>query len=634
MNQPKAQLKSLSDLKGLDFYVPSYQRGYRWTESQIDELLRDLYDFSQRNTHTDSNAYGLQPIIVQKRHDKWTLVDGQQRLTTLWILMNLGYVVDSLSSGPETAESNLAADLYSLEYEDKPAFSALISRISQDVTKLESIPEFAKMVEEYADKNVDCSYFCRAVDKIQSTKFANKGIFLILQAIRAEWQNIEVIWYELDPEEDAITTFANVNANKIDLTNAELIKAFLVDNRILGSKEALIAAQWEAIEARLNDDRLWWFLEGGSAAGEPTARIGYLFEIWAVLNGQEIDPEDRYGLFRAVVEYHRKTGDAPGLWSDIQKIFETLCDWYEDYESYHLIGFILHLFHRDSAEKIKELYQQYSRLDKDRFKASLKGQILAECFPKCSSADDLRYKIDSASYETSKSGDLEKLLVLADIAALLRAGNEYERFPFDQFRAVKWSIEHVNPQNPRPDEDVAVKRGWAEAYRDLAAAWLAEHTTDKDESDEDIARVRKLIDSIDSYLSRPSGTDNLEKLIDEVKGFFGSLEIHRLGNLVLLDEATNKTIGNKSFIEKRMKVLQMAQENAARDDRNTFIPLLTRRVFGKEETPHTSGADAHRARGTANLTVWSPADMISHQEELTETILSLLQDGIPSAQEV
>ena len=63
-----------------EFYVPSYQRGYRWDESQVTALLNDVYDNGEK-------PYCLQPIVVRKGDDgRYELIDGQQRLTTLFII--------------------------------------------------------------------------------------------------------------------------------------------------------------------------------------------------------------------------------------------------------------------------------------------------------------------------------------------------------------------------------------------------------------------------------------------------------------------------------------------------------------------------------------------------------------------
>ena len=75
--------KTIAELKDHRFYVPSYQRGYRWTEHEVTALLDDIYEFSTEG----GKRYCLQPLIVKHRDDgSFEVVDGQQRLTTVYIL--------------------------------------------------------------------------------------------------------------------------------------------------------------------------------------------------------------------------------------------------------------------------------------------------------------------------------------------------------------------------------------------------------------------------------------------------------------------------------------------------------------------------------------------------------------------
>src|SRR3954447_9005794 len=62
------------------FFVPGYQRGYRWGHDEVSRLLNDIWE--SRN-----QSYYLQPVVV-KAHPSgdWELVDGQQRLTTLFLI--------------------------------------------------------------------------------------------------------------------------------------------------------------------------------------------------------------------------------------------------------------------------------------------------------------------------------------------------------------------------------------------------------------------------------------------------------------------------------------------------------------------------------------------------------------------
>ena len=121
------ELKSISELFGLQFFIPSYQRGYRWTTVQVRELLEDLYDFSDDNKREDDDYYCLQPVIVKGRGEQWELVDGQQRLTAIWLLSALYYCSN------RDDEINLEHQKYELEYEGKPIFTELFSLISKYV---------------------------------------------------------------------------------------------------------------------------------------------------------------------------------------------------------------------------------------------------------------------------------------------------------------------------------------------------------------------------------------------------------------------------------------------------------------------------------------------------------------------
>lgn len=71
--------KLVGNVQGV-FYVPSYQRGYRWGKEEVTRLLEDIY--------TNGNkTYCLQPVVVRKDGNRYELIDGQQRLTTLFILL-------------------------------------------------------------------------------------------------------------------------------------------------------------------------------------------------------------------------------------------------------------------------------------------------------------------------------------------------------------------------------------------------------------------------------------------------------------------------------------------------------------------------------------------------------------------
>ena len=84
-------IKTINDLLKSNFFIPSYQRGYRWTEQQVTDLLNDINEFSPKEipNSNEKTWYCLQPIVVkQKSENEWDVIDGQQRLTTIFLVIH------------------------------------------------------------------------------------------------------------------------------------------------------------------------------------------------------------------------------------------------------------------------------------------------------------------------------------------------------------------------------------------------------------------------------------------------------------------------------------------------------------------------------------------------------------------
>ena len=80
---------SVKKLLGMQFYIPSYQRGYRWTENEVLALLNDLSEYadSKKLARNVSKFYCLQPLVIKKQGSKYEVIDGQQRLTTIYLIL-------------------------------------------------------------------------------------------------------------------------------------------------------------------------------------------------------------------------------------------------------------------------------------------------------------------------------------------------------------------------------------------------------------------------------------------------------------------------------------------------------------------------------------------------------------------
>ncbi|NAX45432.1 DUF262 domain-containing protein, partial [Photobacterium halotolerans] len=188
------ELKSINDLLELSFYIPAYQRGYRWSKRQVIELLNDIYEFCLNKTKADQDFYCLQPVVVKARGEQWELVDGQQRLTT--ILLILGYFNSRFSE-------DFRKQLYSIEYETRPESREYISTLD----------------ESQKNKNIDFHYIFESYSEIRSW-FKDK-VNRVNDIESVFLNDVKVIWYQVNESENVTEVFTRLNMGKIPLVNAE-----------------------------------------------------------------------------------------------------------------------------------------------------------------------------------------------------------------------------------------------------------------------------------------------------------------------------------------------------------------------------------------------------------------------------
>ena len=75
--------KSISQIWSDYYVVPLYQRNFAWQETQIQQLLQDIYDNSK---NPDSNYFIGSLVVLQRPDGVYEVIDGQQRLTTLHLI--------------------------------------------------------------------------------------------------------------------------------------------------------------------------------------------------------------------------------------------------------------------------------------------------------------------------------------------------------------------------------------------------------------------------------------------------------------------------------------------------------------------------------------------------------------------
>ena len=301
--------KLVGDIDG-KFYVPSYQRGYRWGEAEVTRLLDDIY------TTEGKRNYCLQPVVVRKNADSYELIDGQQRLTTIYLIYR--YMHDE-----------------SFGFIDEPRFT--ISYATRDKSE-----EFLKSIDESRkEENIDFWFICNAYESIRKW-FSEKDKKSTITNVNKYFdETVKIIWYEVGESENANELFTRLNIGKIPLTNAELVKALFLSkdsgNDINREKQEEIALQWDNIEKELHNDSLWYFLTNAISADYQT-RIDLVLDLVA---DKPADSRDKYYTFFQFdrARYFKPLDD---IWRSIQQTFLVLKDWHRNHELYHKIGYLIH----------------------------------------------------------------------------------------------------------------------------------------------------------------------------------------------------------------------------------------------------------------------------------------------------
>lgn len=552
------ETKLIGQIKG-DFLVPAYQRGYRWKE-EVKMLLDDINDIPE------GAKYCLQPIVVKKlQDDKYELIDGQQRLTTLFLIWS--YI--------RTFRPKLTQK-YSIEYEIRKNSKGFLSNIDFDNLNKDSnnideyfINEAATTIKQWFDATLDADN----VASLIADKLNNK---------------VNVIWYEIDDSEDAISLFTRLNIGKIPLTNAELVKAiFLSKNNGIDERYQLeISTQWDNIEKELHDDKFWYFITNQKAERYPT-RIELLFDI--MTNKQKSDRE----LYRTFFEFVKKSKEENyinnkiALWKEVIETFQRLKEWYNNSELYHKIGYLIAI----NQTSLQDLLKKSSSNGKEDFKKSLNGDIAKSI----DYGKDKEY-LDLSYDNKSDYPNIEKLLLLFNVESVFQNGDKSMRFPFDKHKNQDggWSLEHIHAQQ---SEGLDKKEQWNE-WLDLHVQSLKNINAEKNES---------LICEIESRDNENLKENQFNELFDKVIAALNlesNIEyIHTLANMALLSKNNNSALNNSTFDVKRDKILEM-------DKNGEYIPICTRRVFLKYYT-HS---------GENQLHFWGQADRDAYLQAMDKML--------------
>ena len=643
-------------LDGRYFYIPSYQRGYRWTEKQVGDLLRDLLCFSndlanKGNKDEKDQFYCLQPIIARPitdidqlktifgddfndsilEHGVWEIIDGQQRLTTIFLLYK--YLLDQKGWDAETLKDEEdGKELYHICYATRKGSSSFLENLSLKAIKDSS--------EEVFKENVDYFHMANAFKYISewiktdgksiniryqlggSLDNVRTSLFKLLNGMSdTKGGSVQVLWYELAENKGKrnIKEFQKINTGKIRLTDAELIKGlFLLEKNFSTSekyiKQSELALEWEFIENTLHANNFWYFLQ--KKGFDMPNRIDLLFNLIykkaALKNIQEEDWDAKLKevdiqlsdarqseIFRFY--YNRFEGkigedlqyEVGKAWDEVMELYRTLDDWFCTPSIYNYIGLL-----SQCGEDLCRLVLHYEYLPEEStrldFEDYLKERISFQL---------RKVKIDNEKkliLSTYKEHDnIYKVLLTLNIHLLneqnkkLESESDVYKFPFDVLNAQNWDIEHIDSFHTNALKKDNDKKEWIET----ALADRSDELSKEEKEQINLKIEENALDDAINIIKRNAQEVDTE---EEIK--------NTIGNLTLLDAATNRMYGNSLFCTKRRIIIERIKQGV-------FVPVATQYIFAK----------FFDQKGT-NRSLWTKEDMEAYHNYIYNVISNYLMN--------
>ena len=554
------------------YLIPSYQRGYKWASDNtgaVTILLNDL----KKAFEVKKKEYYLQYITVKEtRVDQDTvleLIDGQQRLTTLSILIAVAANV--------LKEKDFAND--KLNYEVRGDFFQ--TAIHSD------LPQYLK--EDWVEPNnfsQDKHYIISAarridkfiVDTYDSTD-ERKTFFAFVT------DNVKIIVNVVD-RGNSERVYSNLNSNKVILTEAELIKGILLTKvtrsddkrkrfREITEERMKLGMLWDEMARWCNSPevRSFYFKDKKDGMTE-LMKFALYYKYPETSYNEKKDPKD-YPLFNCYLDLpnHQEAYQA------IVDSYRVLRDLYDDAEIYNLLGYIMSVEKaplNSCVEMVKpkdSILSSYiqAKQTKKELKVWLLEQIKG-IIPK-RNVGDLWYD--------ENNDEIHRVLLALNVFEPNDNRISRSRFDFYSFKNSDWTLEHIFPKSPEGKK------------HDLTDAEKEEFKNLISDIDD-----KKLKDDVFDLLDKPSRTQEEKELL------YNALNkvVNTIGNMCLLTRGDNASNGCKFFKDKRINIYKLIAKGS-------FVPKHTFEVFSKMflEKP-------------GKIEVWTKPNMDEHKTMVVKRI--------------
>ena len=553
----------------------------------------------------------VKPRLLADGSYEWDVLDGQQRLTTM--LLVLKCLKERLYGGQQFG-------LYELKYANRKQLD--FNRITFDRAS-------ADYDFPMANENLDSYYVRKAKDRIErwydnelsnNSSLSDKFKEMLFYPDETRGVNsspalrAKFIWYNvqaLQPgapqlngnRQHDIAVFNRLNRGKISLTDSELIKAlFLLCIKVapaygssLLTPETLVR-KWDDMGKKFQNEEFWNMIAPKGA--DYSNRLDLLFDFIKDCSGN--------GKGSAYRFYYKKMhglltspdiNKVEELWTEVKQYFDTLCKWHENVHKHNFIGYLI-----ENGEELANIYSSPDLETKIR-----KGLGLENV----DEIDTLRY------YDNEGYKKIRKVLLLFNVLTCDKFG---QKFPFNLYRDNTFDVEHVNSQTDNPIEKIDEKIAWVKQQA-IPCLWIDRNETDTNGILTSGAReARDLITEGVQFL-RDVKLNNNRDTGSKFKGYrtaveyyyasgnrnTGMFEKDAIGNLALLNSSINREYKNALFPQKLRTLKRSDQEGV-------YIPLCTKYMFLKYYSNPQANVSAF------SMMRWRQEDQDEYTEAIKESI--------------
>lgn len=476
------------------FQIPEYQRPYVWTTDQVNELLQDTYDSFQQNKDAEYFLGSLVLKINQKEENgvpyrEYELLDGQQRLTTVFLLFAV--FRDLAAEVGANAHKQMIDACKSAIIQDKNIFAGTPERMRIVFNIRDSVQDFINIYVK-ADGNTRKASAVEKLKVLAKDKEENISVRNMANAIltmrdfleehQAEleqyflyfYTKVLMIYVATEELQDAFQLFTVLNNRGVKLSNSDILKAENLREIASEQERKQYAKKWEEMESYFGEDFDKFLSHVRTVLVKKKAMFGLLKEFEEnVYSSKTYDRTSKqYITHPPILTRGKATFDCVDSFYQIYvKLFDQdnysinhdydicnyiqlmnvglgtdywvapLMDYYKKYSTDQLKEFVMAVDRKISADWIIAL-SPTARIENV-------NAILQEIEKSTNAKEVLQsnaLKIDRAEFERILQGDLYGKRFARYIMLKLDLCYHGNTTKFDPPRMI--SIEHILPQNP------------------------------------------------------------------------------------------------------------------------------------------------------------------------------------------